>query len=253
MPQNIYDNPEFFAGYSQFQRSREGLPGAPEWPTMRSMLPPMQSLRVLDLGCGFGAFARWAAEMGAQNVLGIDLSQKMLERARELTQSPRVTYRRGDISNLESNQELSLELRNASFDLVYSALALHYITDFGAICALVRRLLVPGGHFVFSVEHPLFTAPSNPEWLTSENGDKFWPLNDYLREGERVRNWVTSGVLKQHRTIATYVNGLLEHGFQLTRLVEWGPNQEQLERWPDLVDELNRPTFMLVGAQLHPV
>jgi len=78
MPQNIYDNPEFFAGYSQFLRSREGLAGAPEWPTLRSMLPPMAGLRVLDLGCGFGAFARWAREVGAAHVLGVDLSEKML-------------------------------------------------------------------------------------------------------------------------------------------------------------------------------
>jgi SAM-dependent methyltransferase len=245
MPQNIYDNPEFFAGYSQFQRSREGLVGAPEWPALRSMLPPMQGLRVLDLGCGFGAFARWAAEMGAESVLGIDLSEKMLGRARAQTESPRVSYRRGDIANLD--------LADAAFDLVYSALALHYIEDFGAICAAVRRLLTPAGRFVFSVEHPLFTAPSNPEWQSDANGDKFWPLDDYLREGERVRNWVTPGVLKQHRTIASYVNGLLEHGFQLTRLVEWGPSQEQIAVWPDLVDELDRPTFMLVAAQSGPI
>ena len=60
MPQNIYDDPAFFAGYSEFRRSREGLAGAPEWPTLRSMLPPMNGVHVLDLGCGFGAFARWA-------------------------------------------------------------------------------------------------------------------------------------------------------------------------------------------------
>lgn len=245
MPQNIYDNPVFFAGYSQFQRSREGLVGAPEWPKLRSMLPPMPGLRVLDLGCGFGAFVRWAAEMDAAYVLGIDLSEKMLERARAQTQSPRVGYQRGDIS--------SLDLADASFDLVYSALALHYVEDFGAICAMVRRLLSAQGYFVFSVEHPLFTAPSNPEWQMDANGDKFWPLNNYLREGERVRNWVTPGVIKQHRTIASYVNGLLEHGFRLTRLVEWGPSEEQIAAWPDLVDELHRPTFMLVGAQLNPV
>src|SRR5215510_2057644 len=57
MPQNIYDDPEFFTGYSQLRRSREDLVGAPEWLVLRSMLPPLESVRVLDLGCGFGAFA----------------------------------------------------------------------------------------------------------------------------------------------------------------------------------------------------
>src|SRR4051812_6392700 len=97
MPQNIYDQPDFFAGYSQFLRSWEGLAGAPEWPTLRAMLPPLARLRVLDLGFGFGAFARWAREMGAQQVLGVDLSQNMLERARAETHDPAVTYVQGDI------------------------------------------------------------------------------------------------------------------------------------------------------------
>ena len=40
MAQNIYDNPEFFAGYAQLPRSMHGLDGAPEWAALRSLLPP---------------------------------------------------------------------------------------------------------------------------------------------------------------------------------------------------------------------
>src|SRR5919199_4561333 len=97
MPQNIYDDPDFFAGYSQLRRSREGLAGAPEWSALKRMLPPLEGARVLDLGCGFGAFARWAREMGAERVLGVDLSQNMLERACAETHDPAVTYLQGDI------------------------------------------------------------------------------------------------------------------------------------------------------------
>ena len=46
MPQNIYDDPAFFAGYSQLRRSREGLAGAPEWPVLRSMLPALEGARL---------------------------------------------------------------------------------------------------------------------------------------------------------------------------------------------------------------
>src|SRR5262249_27700624 len=142
MPQNIYDDPAFFAGYSQLLRSREGLAGAPEWPTLRSMLPPLEGARVLDLGCGFGAFARWARAVGAASVLGVDRSENMLARARIQTPDPGVTYVMADIEHLA--------LPEASFDLVYSALALHYIEDFGAVCVTIRRLLEPGGRLVFS-------------------------------------------------------------------------------------------------------
>jgi len=244
VPQNIYDQPDFFAGYSQFRRSREGLAGAPEWPTLRDMLPPIAGLRVLDLGCGFGAFARWARVMGAERVLGVDLSQNMLDRARAETHDPAVTYLQGDIEQLQ--------LADSTFDLVYSSLALHYVESFAAVCATVQRLLTPGGYFVFSVEHPIFTAPSNPAWQTDPSGATIWPLNNYLREGPRVTDWLTTGVVKQHRTIASYVSGLLEHGFQLTHLEEWGPNAAQIAEHPEWADELHRPPFLLVGACLQP-
>lgn len=69
MSHNLYDDPAFFAGYSQLARSREGLAGAPEWPALRAMLPPLEGKRVLDLGCGFGAFSRWVRKMDAADVM----------------------------------------------------------------------------------------------------------------------------------------------------------------------------------------
>ena len=65
MAQNIYDNPEFFEGYSRLGRSVEGLAGAAEWPSLKAMLPDVRGLRVADLGCGYGWFCRWASEHGA--------------------------------------------------------------------------------------------------------------------------------------------------------------------------------------------
>ncbi|HWC23075.1 MAG TPA: class I SAM-dependent methyltransferase, partial [Flexivirga sp.] len=65
MGQNIYDDPEFQAGYRRLARSEEGLAGAPEWPSVRALLPDLTDKQVVDLGCGYGAFARWAAESGA--------------------------------------------------------------------------------------------------------------------------------------------------------------------------------------------
>lgn len=74
MTQNIYDNPEFFAGYSRLPRQVSGLDGAPEWPTLAHMLPELVGRRVLDLGCGFGWAGRWFRQNGAASVWGIDVS-----------------------------------------------------------------------------------------------------------------------------------------------------------------------------------
>ena len=85
MAQNIYDDPGFFEGYSRLGRSVEGLEGAPEWPALRALMPDLRGLEVVDLGCGFGWFCRWARERGAAHVLGLDLSERMLARARAST------------------------------------------------------------------------------------------------------------------------------------------------------------------------
>lgn len=78
MTQNIYDDATFFAGYSKLPRSVEGLDGAGEWPALKAMLPAMSGLRVVDLGCGFGWFCRWAREAGAAQVLGLTFPRTCL-------------------------------------------------------------------------------------------------------------------------------------------------------------------------------
>jgi len=241
MTQNIYDNPEFFAGYSQLGRSIEGLAAAPEWPSLQALLPPLRGQRVVDLGCGFGWFCRWVREQGAAKVLGLDVSERMLARARATTTDPAITYERADLEHLQ--------LPDAGFDLAYSSLALHYIEALPALLAQVHRALVPGGALVFSVEHPIYTAPRQPGWTTDAEGRQTWPVDAYLAEGPRRTDWLARGVIKQHRMIGTYVNLLTGLGFTLVHLEEWGPTAAQIAARPELAVERERPAFLLVSAR----
>jgi len=241
MTQNIYDNDEFFQGYSGLPRSVGGLDAAPEWPVLRALLPDLQGRRVVDLGCGFGWFCRWAREQGAGIVLGIDVSRKMLARAVEATSDPAIAYTRADME--------VLELQPASFDVVYSSLALHYVEKLDRLMSIVCRSLAPGGSFVFSVEHPIFTAPSVPGWSTNSAGRKIWPVDNYLDEGPRRTNWLTKGVIKQHRTLATYINMLVRIGFAISHVEEWGPTPDQIAATPAWADARQRPPFLLIAAR----
>jgi SAM-dependent methyltransferase len=241
MTQNVYDDEQFFEGYSRLPRSVEGLDGAPEWPALRARLPDLRGADVLDLGCGFGWFCRWARQHGAAHVLGVDVSEKMLARARATTEDPAITYSRADLERLQ--------LPGASFALVYSSLALHYIEALDRLMATVHRSLVHGGRLVFSVEHPIYTAPAEPGWSVDAAGRRTWPLDGYLEEGPRSTDWLTRGVIKQHRTIATYLNLLLGLGFAISHVEEWGPTREQIAARPELADERQRPPFLLVAAR----
>jgi SAM-dependent methyltransferase len=212
MTQNIHDNEEFFAGYSRLRRSVEGLEGAPEWPALRALLPDLRGCKVLDLGCGFGWFCRWARQQGAAHVLGIDVSKRMLARSRAAAADPAITYTRADMEQLELPAE--------AFDLVYSSLALHYVKNLSGLMSQAYRSLVRGGILVFSVEHPIFTAPAQPGWLLDAVGHKTWPVDGYLDEGPRSMDWLANGVIKQHRTLATYLNILIGIGFAIRRVEE---------------------------------
>jgi SAM-dependent methyltransferase len=242
MTQNIYDSPEFFKSYSQLERSAEGLAGAAEWPAIRALLPDLRGRRIVDLGCGFGWFCRWAREQGCGPVLGLDVSEKMLEQARNATADAGVTYARADLEGLE--------LPAASFDLAYSSLALHYIEGLAGLLATVRHALVPGGHLVFSVEHPIYTAPARPGWVADADGRKTWPVDNYLVEGPRVTDWLAKAVVKQHRTIGTTLNLLIRLGFTIRHVEEWGPTDAQIAARPDWADARERPIFLLVAAHL---
>ena len=224
MTQNIYDDPGFFAGYARLPRSVDGLDAAPEWPALRAMLPDLAGKRVVDLGCGFGWFCRWAREAGAAEVLGLDVSANMLARARETTSDSAISYRQADLE--------TLALPAASFDVAYSALTLHYLANLGALFDTVHRALAPGGRFVFSAEHPLYTEPGP----------------DYLDEGPRTTDWLAPGVVKQHRTLATYLNLLIGAGFTLRRVEEWGPTREEIAAHPEWKIDHRRPSFLLVSA-----
>lgn len=238
--QNIYDDPDFLAGYATLDRQVRGLDGAAEWPALQALLPEIAGRRVVDLGCGFGWFSRWADQLGAASVLGVDLSTKMLERAKADTPSSNVEYRRADLD--------SLVLDDASCDLVFSSLTLHYVHDLDRLLEAIARSITPGGTMVFSVEHPIYSAPTTHAFETSRKGDRIWPLDNYLVEGERVINWFVGGVRKQHRTVATYVNALIDTGFVIDRLVKWGPSDEAVAADPERVEDRHRPWFLLIRA-----
>ena len=240
MAQNVYDRPDFFAGYSRLDRSVRGLDGAPEWPAVRAMLPALHGRRVVDLGCGFGWFARWARAQGAARVVGFDLSERMLARARAETADPAIAYVRADLE--------TLALPEAGFDLAYSALALHYVEDPGRLLREVHRALAPGGHLVVTLEHPIYMASRRPGWVAREEGGRSWPVDGYAVEGPRSTDWLAKGVVKQHRMLGTTLNGMIAAGFALRRVEEWHPTPAQIAESPALAEEMERPMLLLVAA-----
>ncbi len=241
MKENKYDDARFFEKYSQMSRSVLGLRGAGEWPALERILPDFAGREVLDLGCGYGWHCQYAADHGAASVIGVDLSRRMLERARALHEDPRITYRQAAMEDVD--------LPAGSLDIVFSSLAFHYVRDFPPLAERIFRWLRPGGELVFSVEHPTFTAYGSQDWWYGPDGEILhFPVDRYFAEGRREAIFLGEPVVKYHRTLTTYLETLLENGFLLRHVVEPQPPRELLDQ-PGMRDELRRPMMLLVRAQ----
>lgn len=242
MKQNKYDDSNFFSAYEQMPRSIHGLEAAGEWHVFKSLLPELRNKRVLDLGCGFGWHCRFARGQQASSVVGVDISANMLQKAREQTDDPAISYIQLPIEDIDFSY--------SPFDIVISSLAFHYIESFQAICKKVHDCLKPGGAFIFSVEHPIFTSRKEQDWHLDEQGNRLhWPVDHYQSEGVRKTSFLTDNVMKYHRTISTYMNDLIGAGFALKVIKEPMPSDEMLANDSAMKDENRRPMFLIISAE----
>ena len=221
-------------------RSTKGLAGAGEWEALERILPDFQGKSVLDLGCGYGWHAIEAIGRGASSVIGIDLSEKMLEVARKQTKSSKVTYLCQSIESVDYPAE--------TFDIVLSSLALHYVSDYENLVQRIHQMLKPNGVFVFTVEHPVFTAEGSQDWCYDEVGRiRHFPVDNYGIEGARQVHFLGEAMTKYHRTLTTYVNTLLQKGYQLNHLIEPEPPSHMLDL-PGMKEERRRPMMLILSA-----
>ncbi|WP_419743499.1 class I SAM-dependent methyltransferase [Paraclostridium dentum] len=241
MKENKYDDLNFFNKYSEMPRSKEGLKSAGEWPILKEMLPKLNDKNVLDIGCGFGWHCRYASENGAKYVLGIDISENMINRAKKTGHQNNIEYKCIAMEDLD--------IKDKSFDLVISSLALHYVKDFDSICKKVYDVLEKNGDFIFSVEHPIFTSNEKQDFeYTDDNEISHWPIDNYLHESIRHTNFLGEDVIKYHRTVETYLNTLIKSGFIINEISELLALNDMVDEKPYLINELKRPMFLLISA-----
>lgn len=242
MKENKYDNEIFFNQYSQMTRSVEGLSGAGEWHILRKMMPEMSNKQMLDLGCGYGWHCKYAIEHGAKKVIGIDLSQKMIQKAKEINADSKIEYHVMAVEDFDYSAN--------QFDVVLSSLTFHYIKSFDNVCKNVYNCLKSGGSFIFSVEHPIFTAHGAQQWHKDSSGNLIhWPVDNYFNEDIRETNFLGEPVQKYHKTLTTYINSLLKNGFEIVDFEEPTPSKEMLNNIEGMLDELRRPMMMIISAK----
>ncbi|WP_330509633.1 class I SAM-dependent methyltransferase [Parablautia intestinalis] len=221
-------------------RSRDGLSAAGEWHQLKPLFPSLAGKNVLDLGCGYGWHCIFAARQGAAQVLGLDLSRKMIEEAIKRNKKTQIEYRVCGIEEYEYPESM--------WDCVVSNLALHYIENIEKVFQNVYKTLKPGGTFIFNIEHPVFTAGVGQDWIYTQSGKPlYWPVDNYFIPGARSTHFLGCDVVKQHHTLTQILMGLLDNGFSLEAVEEAKPS-EKLMDLPGMEDEMRRPMMLLVKA-----
>ena len=243
MVQNIYDNETFFEGYKNIRSKQYNYNNLFEQPQFLSMLPALENKRVLDIGCGYGDFAAFCINQGAQYVTGLDVSSNMISHAQASHQHKNLTFKNEAIE--------TVTLAPQSYDLVCSSLALHYVQDFKLAICKISEALNENGVLVFSCHHPLISATiAEDEWLRDEqNIPQYFKLNAYHHEGKRNLNWIVDEVVVYHRKLSTIINTLIECGLQIEQIAEPEPSDEAILKMPSIKKEKERPVFLFVRAR----
>jgi len=188
--------------------------------TLLRLTGDVRGLKTLDLACGEGYYTRLLRRLGADPVVGVDLSQAMIDlaRAQEAAEPLGIRYHVGDVRTVD---------QRPAADLVFAAYLLNYARDYGellAMCEAISRNLEPGGRFVTVNNHP-DDPPDNFETGRAYGYSK--RLEGLLEEGAPIvwRFHLPEGAIEVtnfYLTLATMERALTAAGL---RNIRWHPPQ----------------------------
>ncbi len=224
-------------------------------PAFFEMLPDVQGLLGLDIGCGEGHNTRLLAKRGAQ-VTAIDISQVFVQQAKGLAQTQL------DISYLVASA-VELPYASAAFDFATAFMSFMDIAETDTVLAEAYRVLKPGGFLQFSITHPCYDTPHRRN-LRDDRGQTYAiEVGRYFEnlQGE-VAQWLfsaapaheTEGLPKFKtprftRTLSQWLNLLIETGFVLERVQEPRPSDQVVRECPLIQDAQVVAYFLHVRAR----
>ena len=155
-------------------------------PAFFELLPEVDGLKGLDLGCGEGYNTRLLAEHGA-NVIGLDFSSVFVRHAKSFQ------ARSSHIPEYLIGNAQELPFADACFDFITGFMSFMDIPDTAALLGEVWRALKPGGFLQFSISHPCFDLPLRKNLRDAKGRTYAFELGGYFQHAEgNVAEWLFS-------------------------------------------------------------
>lgn len=223
-----------------------------EKPAMYKLVPDLEGKTVISLGCGSGEDCNFLKKHGARKVVGIDISENIIEIA--ASSYPDCTFKVMDMENLD--------FPDGTFDFAYSSLAIHYIEDWHHVFKEAYRILKPGTNFLFSCEHPVASS-----MVTTQN-DGNVKIKQISRKRDKKAGTVeiigdyltrrTSGinddwaVTTWHKPISEIASEATDEGFLIASICEPKPLEKMNEIRPTTYQTLNKIPHFIIFKLLKP-
>lgn len=187
-------------------------------PLCLELLEPRPEDRVVDIGCGTGILADYLPR--DVNYIGVDLSPRLLQTARQLRGKGR-TFLHGDAAKLQNVAGLHAQ----SADGVTFVLSLQDMAPLDAVLEGAAWVLKKGGRLVIVMFHPCFRVPRQSGWGWDDDRElQFRRIDSYLTPMEvpvrPIKHGSPGSIKAYHRPLAAYINGLHAAGFRLQHFHE---------------------------------
>ena len=180
----------------------------------------------VEIGCGEGQGMRAIGGL----VVGVDSSFELLRSARAA--GPVAVGRAPDFSFI----------RSGVFGRVVAVGLLDLVPDHEALLREARRVARPGGHLCVVVNHPVATAPGS-EPLVDPTGEVLWRWGSYLTAGVLSQQVEGRSVDLIHRPTGALLTAAARCGWMLEQMIELGPSDATLERYPEMRGQEQIPTL----------
>jgi ubiquinone/menaquinone biosynthesis C-methylase UbiE len=215
-------------------------------PRMLALAGDVSGRRVLDLGCGEGAYSRALAGRGAQ-VTGIDGSDRLVEVARMRAAAAGLT-----IDYLCANASALDGLAPGGFDLIVASMVMMNVEDYDGAIRESYRVLAPGGSLWMSITHPCFSAPVS-DWVGGKGRvAKHFAVDRYFERiawNDRIAPSFRMPTLRRHRPLADYMSGAIKAGFALRDFQEPRATEEELRASSRFLPMTRVPYFLFMRWQ----